>query len=88
MRTYCIAKGIAVALNPIPVADLFAAAFDRCRHGRAPVEGLRPADSAVTGGGLARPVIVAEAAALMGTVWALHFVSSALKVGTGGLSTS
>jgi hypothetical protein len=32
-------------------------------------------------------VIVAEAAALMGTVWALHFVSSALKVGTLGLST-
>jgi uncharacterized protein (DUF697 family) len=32
-------------------------------------------------------VIVAESAALMGTVWALHFVSSALKVGTGGLST-
>jgi uncharacterized protein (DUF697 family) len=32
-------------------------------------------------------VIVAESAALMGTVWALHFVSSALKVGTAGLST-
>jgi hypothetical protein len=32
-------------------------------------------------------VIVAESAALMGTVWALHFVSSALKVGTIGLST-
>ena len=31
--------------------------------------------------------IVAESAALMGTVWALHFVSSALKVGTVGLST-
>ena len=32
-------------------------------------------------------VIVAESAALMGTVWALNFVSSALKVGTIGLST-
>ena len=32
-------------------------------------------------------VIVMEAAALMGTVWALHFVSSALKVGTAGFST-
>jgi hypothetical protein len=32
-------------------------------------------------------IIVAEAAALMGTVWALHFVSSALKAGTAGLST-
>ena len=43
----------------------------------------------VGGVGLAMPwlVVVAEAAALMGTVWALHFVSSALKVGSGGLST-
>ena len=32
-------------------------------------------------------MIVVEAAALMGTVWALHVVSSALKVGTLGLST-
>jgi hypothetical protein len=32
-------------------------------------------------------VIVAESAALMTTVWALHLVSSALKVGTLGLST-
>ena len=27
VRSYCIAKGIAVAFNPVPVADLFAAAF-------------------------------------------------------------
>ena len=27
VRTYCIGKGIAVAFNPVPVADLFAAAF-------------------------------------------------------------
>ena len=27
VRTYCVGKGIAVALNPVPVADLFAAAF-------------------------------------------------------------
>ena len=32
-------------------------------------------------------VIMAESAALRGTVWALHLVSSELKVGTGGLST-
>ncbi|MDZ7768109.1 MAG: DUF697 domain-containing protein [Woeseiaceae bacterium] len=30
---------------------------------------------------------MAEAAALMGTVWAMHFVASALKAGTLGLST-
>ena len=28
-----------------------------------------------------------QMAALMGTVWAVHFVSSALKLGTGGVST-
>ena len=33
ITTYCIAKGLAVAVNPIPVADLFAAAFIDCRYG-------------------------------------------------------
>jgi GTPase len=86
VRTYCVAKGIAVAFNPVPVADLFAAAFidvGMVVH-LSRVYGLplskREAGSLVG-------VIVAEAAALMGTVWALHFVSSALKVGTVGLST-
>ena len=86
VRSYCVAKGIAVAFNPIPVADLFAAAFidvgmvmHLSRVYDLPV-------SKNEAGSLVR-VIVAEAAALMGTVWALHFVSSALKVGTAGLST-
>ena len=38
-------------------------------------------------GTIAVVVLDAESAALMGSVWALHFVSSALKVGTLGLST-
>ena len=86
VRTYCIAKGIAVAFNPVPVADLFAAAFidvgmvvHLSRVYDLPLS-RREAGSIVR-------VIVAESAALMGTVWALHFVSSALKVGTIGLST-
>ena len=86
VRTYCIGKGIAVAFNPVPVADLFAAAFIDVAmvvH-LSRVYGLplsnREAGSLVG-------VIAAESAALMGTVWALHFVSSALKVGTVGLST-
>jgi small GTP-binding protein len=86
IRTYCVAKGIAVAFNPVPVADLFAAAFidvgmvvHLSKVYDLPVS-RREAGSLVS-------VIVAEAAALMGTVWALHFVSSALKVGTVGLST-
>ena len=85
-RTYCVAKGVAVAFNPVPVADLFAAAFidvgmvvHLSRVYDLPLS-KREAGSLVS-------VIVAEAAALMGTVWALHFVSSALKVGTAGLST-
>ncbi|RLA28260.1 MAG: GTP-binding protein HSR1 [Gammaproteobacteria bacterium] len=86
VRTYCVAKGIAVAFNPIPVADLFAAAFidigmvmHLSKVYDLPIS-QREAGSLVS-------VIIAEAAALMGTVWALHFVSSALKVGTAGLST-
>jgi len=86
VRTYCVAKGIAVAFNPIPIADLFAAAFIDVGM---VVHLSRVYDlplSQKEAGSLVR-VIMAESAALMGTVWALHFVSSALKVGTGGLST-
>lgn len=86
IRTYCVAKGIGVAFNPLPVADLFAAAFidvgmvvHLSKVYDLPLS-RKEAGSIVT-------VIVAEAAALMGTVWALHFVSSALKIGTVGLST-
>jgi hypothetical protein len=86
VRTYCVAKGIAVAFNPVPVADLFAAAFIDVGM---VVHLSKVYDLPLSrreAGSLVR-VIVAEAAALMGTVWALHFVSSALKVGTMGLST-
>jgi GTP-binding protein Era len=86
VRTYCVGKGIAVAFNPVPVADLFAAAFIDVGM---VVHLSRVYDlplSRKEAGSLVR-VIIAEAAALMGTVWALHFVSSALKVGTAGLST-
>ncbi len=86
VRTWCIAKGIAVAFNPVPVADLLAAAFidvGMVVH-LSKVYGLPL--SRAEAGSLVR-VIVVEAAALLGTVWALHFVSSALKVGTLGLST-
>ena len=86
VRTYCVGKGIAVAFNPIPVADLFAAAFidvGMVVH-LSRVYGL-PLSNKEAGSLVA--VIAAESAALMGTVWALHFVSSALKVGTVGLST-
>jgi len=86
VRTYCVGKGIAVALNPVPVADLFAAAFIDVGM---VVHLSRVYDlplSRKEAGSIVR-VIIAESAALMTTVWALHLVSSALKVGTLGLST-
>ncbi len=86
VRTYCVGKGVAVALNPIPVADLFAAAFidvGMVVH-LSRVYGLplnrREAGSLVG-------VIAAESAAIMATVWAIHLGSSALKLGTAGIST-
>ncbi len=86
VRTYCIGKGIAVAFNPVPVADLFAAAFIDVGM---VVHLSRVYDLPLSrneAGSIVK-VIIAESAALMTTVWALHLVSSALKVGTLGLST-
>ncbi len=86
VRTYCVAKGVAVAFNPVPVADLFAAAFidvGMVMH----LSNVYDLPLSRKEAGSLVSVIAAEAAALMGTVWALHFVSSALKVGTAGLST-
>jgi small GTP-binding protein len=86
VRTYCVGKGIAVAFNPVPVADLFAAAFidvGMVVH-LSRVYGL-PLSQKEAGSLVA--VIAAEAATIMATVWAIHLGSSALKVGTAGLST-
>jgi len=86
VRTYCIGKGIAVAFNPVPVADLFAAAFidvGMVVH----LSKVYDLPLSKKEAGSIVKVIVAESAALMTTVWALHLVSSALKVGTLGLST-
>lgn len=86
VRTYCIGKGVAVALNPVPVADLFAAAFVDVGM---VVHLSRVYDlplSRVEAGSVVRAIAV-EGAALFGSAWALHFVSSALKAGTLGLST-
>jgi GTP-binding protein Era len=85
VRTYCIAKGVAVAFNPLPVADLFAAAAidaGMVVH-LSRLYGL-PLTSREAGSLIS--VVVTQMAALMGTVWAVHLVSSALKLGTGGMS--
>ena len=86
VRVYCVGKGVAVALNPVPVADLFAAAFidvgmvvHLSRVYDLPLS-RREAGSLVG-------VIAVESAAITATVWAIHLGSSALKLGTAGLST-
>ena len=85
IRTWCIAKGVAVALNPVPVADLAAAAIvdvSMVVHlSRAYGLPMSRGDA----GNLVR-TIGAQMLLLMGTVWAVHVVASALKLGTGGLS--
>ncbi len=86
IRQYCLAKGVAVALNPIPVADLLAAAaLDAAlvmHLGR--VYGL-PLTKSEAGSLIA--VISAQLAALMGAVWGVHLAASALKGMSAGLST-
>ncbi|GAB1406328.1 DUF697 domain-containing protein [Thermomonas brevis] len=86
IHAYCLAKGVAVALNPVPAADLFAAAaldIALVMHlGR--VYGMDPTKVEATE---LLKVILAQVAALMGAVWGVHLVASALKLGTGGVST-
>lgn len=87
IRIYSVAKGVAVALNPVPVADLFAVAMidvslvvHLSRIYGLPL-GRREAGSLIA-------TIATQMVAVMGTVWAVHVVSSALKLGTGGLSVA
>ena len=86
IHMYCIGKGVAVAVNPLPIADLVAAAtvdVGMIIH-LSKIYGLPMTKSEA--GGLIK-TIAAQMLVLYGTVWATHFVSSALKLGTGGLST-
>jgi len=86
IQTYCIAKGVAVALNPVPVADLLAAvALDigMVVH-LSKLYGL-PLTKAEAGKLV--KTIATQMTLLMGTVWGVNLISSALKLGSGGLST-
>ena len=86
IRTYCITKGVSVALNPIPIADLLAAAAvdaGMVMH-LSRLYGL-PLSKAEAG--TLVKTIATQMALLMGTVWGIHLMSSALKLSTGGLST-
>lgn len=86
IRSYCLAKGLTVALNPIPVADLIAAAaldVSLVMH-LSRVYDL-PLTEREAGRLLA--TITTTLAALLGAVWGTHLAASALKGATGGLST-
>lgn len=86
IKSYCITKGVLVGINPIPVSDLIAAvAVDA---------GMVVHLSRVYGMPISRSeagtlirTIGGQMAVVTGTVWAVNFVSSALKGGSLGLST-
>jgi len=87
IRNYCVGKGLLVAINPIPVADLLAAAGSDI----AMVIHL----GEVYGFSLSRReasklliTISAQLLALMGAYWGMNLVSSALKSVSVGLSTA
>lgn len=86
IRTYCLTKGVAVALNPVPIADLAGAvALDVTLVVHlSRVYGL-PATRREAGALIS--TIVAQMAMLMGAVWAVHLFASALKGVSAGLST-
>ena len=87
IRNYCVGKGLVVAINPVPVADLLAAAGTDI----AMVIHL----GEVYGFSLSRReasklliTISAQLLALMGAYWGMNLVSSALKSASAGLSTA
>ncbi|MCB1778142.1 MAG: GTP-binding protein [Candidatus Competibacteraceae bacterium] len=86
VRNYCLGKGVAVALNPIPIADMLAAiATDAAMVVHlSRVYGL-PINRSEAGSLL--KTIFAQLAFLMGTVWSMNLVASALKGVSLGLST-
>ena len=85
IRQYCVAKGVAVALNPIPVADLLAAAgLDAAMVVQlSRVYGM-PLTRAESGRLVA--TVSAQLIALMGAIWGMQLAASALKGLSGGLS--
>ena len=87
VTTYSIAKGVGVAFNPVPVADLLiAAGLDIAMIRKLsqvyglPIVGKEASKLTIT--------IMAQIAALMGAVWGINLLSSALKTVSAGLSTT
>jgi len=86
VRMYCVTKGVAVAFNPMPVADLLAVpAVDT-----AMVTHLARIYGLALGRREARELVSTvgkQMLLVMGTVWAVNALSSVLKGGSAGLST-
>ncbi|HRQ64624.1 MAG TPA: GTP-binding protein [Xanthomonadaceae bacterium] len=87
IRSYCLGKGVAVALNPVPLADLVAAAgldvalvMHLSRVYNLP---LTRSEAGRLVGSIAGAV-----AGLMAVVYGTHLLSAALKTVTVGLSTA
>jgi len=86
IRNYSLVKGIAVAINPVPVADLVAAlAVDVSMVAHlSEVYGMPMTRSQ---SGTLIKAISGQLLLLMGATWFVHLASSLLKVGSVGLST-
>lgn len=87
IRNYCISKGLLVAVNPVPVADLLAAAGSDVAMvihlGEVYGFRLNRRESARL-----LLTISAQMAALMGAYWGTNLLSSLLKSASVGLSTT
>jgi len=86
IKMYCLSKSLAVAVNPVPVVDLFSAALidvGMVIH-LSKVYGLNisRSESAVL-----IKTIMSQLVLLMGTIWLMYLLSSALKLGSFGFST-
>ena len=86
IRNYSLVKGIAVAINPVPVADLVAAlAVDVSMVAHlSEVYGMPMTRSQ---SGTLIKAISGQLLLLMGATWFVHLASSLLKAGSVGLST-
>lgn len=86
IRTHCLVKGVTVAFNPVPVADLLAAlavdVFMVINLGR--LYGM-PVSRAEAGRLIRK--IGAQMVLIMGSVWAVNLLASLLKTTSFGLST-
>lgn len=87
IRNYCLAKGLAVAVNPIPVADLLAAAgidIAMVIH-LGNVYGFQLSKREASG---LLFTISAQLLLLMGAYWGVNMVSAALKTISAGMTTA